>query len=159
VPDVFIGSNRQSLSNLWGRDFPSIKAGIQISLPFSNRTARENATISILEGKRLQIAKKQMEMYVTADVRNALEQLNSARAAYEAAQIAARAAKEQYESEQRQFREGTSTMFLVLQRQTSLISARSNEVRARADLAEAIANVNRATALTLEANQVKLKLQ
>lgn len=157
VPEAFIGSNGQSLSNLWARDFPTIKAGIQISLPFSNRTARENATISLLEGKRLQAAKKGMEMYVAADVRNALEQLNSSRARYDAAQLAARAASEQYKSEQRQFQEGTSTMFLVLQRQTGMIAARSGEVRARADLAEAIANVSRATARTLEANNIKLQ--
>jgi hydrophobic/amphiphilic exporter-1 (mainly G- bacteria), HAE1 family len=159
VPEVFKGSNGQSLSNMWARDFPTVKVGVQISLPFGNRTAKENAAVAILEGKRLQVARKQMEMYVEADVRNALEQLNSSNARYEAAVIAAGAAREQYASEQRQFHEGTSTMFLVLQRQTSLISARSNEVRARADLAEAIANVNRATAQTLEANQVKLKIR
>jgi HAE1 family hydrophobic/amphiphilic exporter-1 len=159
VPETLIGSNSQSLSNLWARNFPTFKVGVQISLPFSNRTAQENAAISLLEGKRLQVARRQMEMYVEADVRNALEQLNSSRARYDSAQIATRAASEQYESEQRQFQEGTSTMFLVLQRQTSMISARSNEVRARADLAQAIANVNRATARTLEANQIKVDTQ
>jgi outer membrane protein TolC len=111
----------------------------------------------MLEGKRLQVAKKQMELYVEADVRNALEQLNASRAKSDAAKIAARAAKEQYESEQRQFQSGTSTMFLVFQRQTSMIAARSSEVRARADLAEAIANVERATARTLESYQIKIK--
>ena len=159
VPETLIGSNSQSLSNLWARDFPTVKVGIQISLPLYNRTARENATISLLEGQRLQTARKQMEMVVAADVRNALEQLNSSRARYDAARMAARAAQEQYASEQRQFKEGTSTMFLVLQRQTSMISARSGEVRARADLAEAIANVNRATTRTLEENQIKLDTQ
>jgi hydrophobic/amphiphilic exporter-1 (mainly G- bacteria), HAE1 family len=157
VPEILVGSNRQSLANMWGRDFPTLKAGVQISLPFSNRTARENATVSILEGKRLQLAKKQMEMYVAADVRNSLEQLNASRAKYDAAKIAARAAKDQYESEQRQFQSGTSTMFLVLQRQTGMIAARSSEVRARADLAEAIANVERATSHTLESHQIKVK--
>jgi HAE1 family hydrophobic/amphiphilic exporter-1 len=157
VPEILVGSNRQSLANMWGRDFPTIKAGVQISLPFSNRTARENATVSILEGKKLQLAKKQMEMYIEADVRNSMEQLNASRAKYDAAKIAARAAKDQYESEQRQFQSGTSTMFLVLQRQTGMIAARSSEVRARADLAEAIANVERATAHTLELHQIKLE--
>jgi hydrophobic/amphiphilic exporter-1 (mainly G- bacteria), HAE1 family len=157
VPDAFVGSNLQSLHNMWVRDFPTIKAGIQISLPFTNRTARENATISLLEGKRLQMAKKQMEMYVQADVRNALDQLNSAQARHAAAGMAARAAREQYASEQRQLQEGTSTMFLVLQRQTSMIAARSSEVRSRADLAEAIANVDRATARILDSYQIKLQ--
>ena len=91
-----------------------------------------------------------------ADVRNALEQLNSSRARYDAASMAVRAAQEQYESEQRQFQAGASIMFLVLQRQTTLIIARSAEVRTRADLAEAIANVDRATAHTLETHQIKL---
>ncbi len=159
VPETLIGSNSQSLSNMWARDFPTIKAGIRISLPLSNRTAQENAAISLLEGRRLQVTKRQMEMYVEADVRNALEQLNSSRAKYDAASMAARAAQEQYASEQRQFKEGTSTMFLVLQRQTSMIAARSSEARARADLAEAIANVNRATSNTLEEHQIQLNTQ
>ncbi len=73
-----------------------------------------------------------------------------------AAIIARKAAEEQYASEQRQFQAGTSTMFLVFQRQNSYIIARSSEVRARADLAEAIANVDRATARTLETHGIKL---
>ena len=93
---------------------------------------------------------------VEADVRNALEQWNSARVRHDAAVIARKAAEAQYASEQRQFQAGTSTMFLVFQRQNSYIVARSSEVRARADLAEAIANMDRATARTIDAHQIKL---
>jgi len=100
--------------------------------------------------------KKQLEMYVEADVRNALEQLNSARARYDAAVMAVQSAQEQYASEQRQFQSGTTTMFLVLDRQTSYVAARISEVRARANLAEAGANLDRAIARTLEAHQIQL---
>ena len=48
-------------------------------------------------------------------------------------------------------------MFLVLQRQTDLITARSREVRAHADFAEALANLDRATASTIEARGIKLQ--
>ncbi|MBP1621992.1 MAG: acriflavin resistance protein [Acidobacteria bacterium] len=154
VADTLVGDNWQSLHNLWVRNFPAFQFGVQISLPFSNHTARENAAISLAEGRKLQVQRKQMEMYVEADVRNALEQLNSSRARYDASMMAVRAASEQYESEQRQFKDSTSTMFLVLERQTSLIVARSSNIRARADLAQAIANVNRATARTLEEHQI-----
>ena len=91
-----------------------------------------------------------------ADVRNELEKRNSARARHDAAVIARKAAEEQYASEQRQFQAGTSTMFLVFQLQNSYIVARRSEVRARADLAESIANMDRATARTLETHQIKL---
>ena len=60
-------------------------------------------------------------------------------------------------SEQRQFQAGTSTVFLVLQRQTDLIAARTREVRAEADLGEARANLDRALSRTIEAQSIQLK--
>ena len=96
-------------------------------------------------------------MAVEADVRNALEGVNSSRARLEAAGLARQSADEQYSSEQRQFQAGTSSVFLVLQRQTDLISARNREVRAHADFAEALANLDRATAHTLEARGLELQ--
>jgi HAE1 family hydrophobic/amphiphilic exporter-1 len=156
IPETLIGANAQSLRNIGALNFPSFKVGVQISLPFINRRAQEDAAISLAEGRKLQAAKRQLEMYVEADVRNALEQLNASRAGYGAAGMAARAAQEQYESEQRQFQAGASSMFLVLQRQTTLVIARSAEVRTRADLAEAIANVDRAIARTLERHRIRL---
>ena len=48
-------------------------------------------------------------------------------------------------------------MVLVLQRQTDLIAARTREVRARADLGEAQAGLDRATARTIEAQGIQIK--
>jgi len=156
LPPHLLGGNSQSLSNLWDGRYPTAKIGLSISLPIRNRTAAGNAASAIAESRRLEIIKNQREMLVEADVRNALEQWNAARVRHDAAVIARKAAEEQYASEQRQFQAGTSTMFLVFQRQTSYIAARSSEVRARADLAEAIANMDRATARTIEAYGIKL---
>jgi HAE1 family hydrophobic/amphiphilic exporter-1 len=156
IPAHLLGGNLQSLSNIWDRRYPTAKVGISISLPLRNRTAAGNAATAQSESRRLQVTRKQLELYVEADVRNALEQWNSTRVRLDAATIARKAAEEQYASEQRQFQAGTSTMFLVFQRQSSFISARSNEVRARADLAEAIANMDRATAGTLDTHSIRL---
>jgi hydrophobic/amphiphilic exporter-1 (mainly G- bacteria), HAE1 family len=157
VPPHLLGGNRQSLANIWDGRYPTAMVGVQISLPLRNRTAEANAANALAESRRLEIVKKQTEMFVESDVRNALEQWNSARARYDAAIIARRAAEEQYASEQRQFQAGTSVMFLVFQRQNAYIVARRSEVRARADLAESIANMDRATARTLEVHQIKLE--
>jgi len=68
----------------------------------------------------------------------------------EGGRLAARPfAEDQYSSEQRQFQAGTPSVFLVLQRQTDLISARSREIRASADLRKAAADLERATARPL----------
>jgi len=75
----------------------------------------------------------------------------------EAARVARESAEEQYNSEQRQFRAGTSTLFLVQQRQSTMIAGRSQERRAEADLAEAIGSFELATASILREHNIILK--
>ena len=95
-------------------------------------------------------------MAVEQYVRNSLQLVTSAAARFEAANNAQRYAEEQYRSEQRQFQAGTTTVFLVLQRQTDLIAARTRQVRAEADLSEARANLDRAMARTIEARNIQV---
>jgi outer membrane protein TolC len=64
------------------------------------------------------------------------------------------AAEQQYSSEQRKFDAGQSTLFLVLERQTALTTARGNELRAQTDLNKAIADLQRATGNALTANNI-----
>jgi len=156
VPGHLVGGNGDSLSNIWAGRYPTVRVGVSLSLPLRNREALANSAIAQAEGRRLEVVKKQREMYVEADVRNALERWHSARVRYEAAIIARAAAEEQYASEQRQFQSGVSTMFLVFERQNRFIAARSAEVRSRADLAEAIADMDRAVARTLETHNIRL---
>jgi HAE1 family hydrophobic/amphiphilic exporter-1 len=122
-----------------------------------NRTAEAQAAISQAEGRRLRTVQDQIGMAIEVDVRNALQGVLTTQSRLDAAALASRSAEEQYLSEQRQFQAGTSTVFLVLQRQTDLIAARSREVRARADAGEAIANLDRATAGTIEARGIRVE--
>jgi HAE1 family hydrophobic/amphiphilic exporter-1 len=115
---------------------PTAQVGVQMSFPIRNRTAQAQASIAAAEGRRLQNVENQVGMAVEADVRSALQNLTSTRARLEAAGLARQSAEEQDASEQRQFQAGTSSVFLVLQRQTDLITARNREVRARADFGE-----------------------
>jgi HAE1 family hydrophobic/amphiphilic exporter-1 len=156
LPAVLLGSYGQSLSNLAGGNFASAKVGVQVSLPLRNRTSEGNLAVAVAEKRRLEVLRSQLEMAVVADVRNALESVNTTRARQDAAIEGSRTAQEQYDSEQRQFQAGTSTVFLVLQRQTDFIAARSREVRARADLAESLANLDRATTRTIDTYQIRL---
>jgi HAE1 family hydrophobic/amphiphilic exporter-1 len=157
VPPIFVGGYSQSLSALTTGTFPTVTIGLNVSIPIRNRTAKANAAIALLEAKRLAAQKQQVELAVVQDVRNAVQGLSSAHASLKAAANAHEYAEEQYASEQRQFRAGTSTVFLVLQRQTDLVAARTREVRARADLAEAEVNLQRAMSTTLEKRNVNLQ--
>jgi hydrophobe/amphiphile efflux-1 (HAE1) family protein len=156
VPQQLVGGYGQSLSNVVSGNFATAQVGVQVSLPLRNRTATAQAAITAAEGRRLRTQQAQIGMAIEADVRNSLQIAISAKARLEAAGLARRSAEEQYASEQRQFQAGTSSVFLVLQRQTEMIAARAREVRANADVAEAMANLDRATARTLEVQGVKV---
>ena len=157
LPAIFPGGYSQSLDNLYHGRFPTVQVGVQMSLPIRNRTANAQSAISKAEGRRLAAQQQLVVMNIQADVRNSLQSLATARARLNAAQSARQFAESQYASEQRQFQAGTSSVFLVLQRQTDLVAARSREIRAGADAGRATADLDRATARTLSAHSIDLK--
>jgi outer membrane protein TolC len=157
VPPFFVGGYGQSLSNLAGGAFNSATVGVNVSLPIRNRTANAAAALSTAEGRRLRTVRQQVEMGIEQDVRNSLQLVASSQARLDAANNAQRYAEEQYQSEQRQFQAGTTTVFLVLQRQTDLIAARTRQVRAEADLGEAKASLDRALSRTIEVQSIQLR--
>lgn len=156
VPANLQGNYFNSLGNLIGQDYPTYRVGVQISLPWGNRTAKANLGRTLAEGDRIVNARAQQEQVIEAEVRNSLQALRSSEARLASA-LAARASAEQlYESEQRQFRAGTTTFYLVLQRQTELLVARGRELQAQTDLNKAISEFQRATGTTLSANNVSV---
>jgi len=76
-----------------------------------------------------------------------------------AAAVARQAFEQQYQSEQRKLDAGQSTVFLVLDRQTSLTTARGNELRAQTDLNKAIADLQRATGNALRVNSIVVRVR
>ena len=86
-----------------------------------------------------------------------MQGMESSRARVDAARVARESAEEQYQSEQRQFRAGTSTLFLVQERQSAMIRARMQEQRAETDMADAIAAFQLATGQILRQNRIGVK--
>ncbi|PYS95566.1 MAG: hypothetical protein DMF65_14030 [Acidobacteria bacterium] len=149
-----IGGYTQSLRNLLEQRYPTARVGLNISLPLRNRTAEANLGRSLAQGTRINDQIKQQEQLIEADVRNSVQAVNSAEARLASAAASRASAEQQYESQQRQFRAGTTTVFLVLQAQTALLNARANELEAQTSLNKAISQLQHATGNTLEANNV-----
>ncbi len=154
VPPNLVGGYFNSLGNLLGQDYPTYRVGLSISLPWGNTTAKANLGRTLVESNRIANQRAQTENVIEAEVRNSLQALRSAEARLASA-LAARVSAEQLsESEQRQFRAGTTTLYLVLQRQNELLAARGRELQAQTDLNKAISEFQRATGTTLTANNV-----
>jgi len=155
-PANLVGGYLNSLGNLIGQDYPTYRVGVSISLPWGNRTAKANLGRSLAEGSQIVNAREKTEQLIEAEVRNSLQALRSAEARLASALAARTSAEQLYESEQRQFRAGITTFYLVLQRQTELLTARGRELQAQTDLNKAISEFQRATGTTLSANNVSV---
>ncbi len=157
-PDL-IGGYNQSIQNLLGNNFNNFRFGLQISLPLRNRTAEAQLGRSLVEGQRLATQREQLEQLIQVDVRNALQLVRSGEARLRAATIARQASEQQYQSEQRKLDAGQSTVFLVLERQTALTTARANELRAQTDLNKGVAELQRATGNALTSNDIVVRVR
>ncbi len=154
-----IGGYPQSLLNLAANRFNNFRVGVSISLPLRNRTAEGQLGHSLVEGKRIATQREQLEQLIQVEVRNALQSLSTAEARLRSAAVARSTAEQQYESEKRKLDAGQSTVFLVLERQTALATARGNELRAQTDVNKAIAELQRVTGNSLTANNVTVTVR
>ena len=137
-----------------------LRFGINFNLPlFGDKTAEAQLGRAKVEAERLETQREQLEQAIQVDVRNALQAIRTGEARLRFAAVARENSVKQYESEQRKLDEGQSDIYKVLERQTALTVARSNELRARTELNKAIADLERATGNSLKAKNIVPRLK
>jgi HAE1 family hydrophobic/amphiphilic exporter-1 len=156
LPASASGGAGASLASLFAGDYRSVQVGLEISFTARNRAARANLADDAIARKRLELMRARAEQAVAAEVRNALEALDTARQRVRASGAAAQSAREKLESESRLFATGESTNFLVLTRQNEYSDARRRQVEAQAALAKAVAQYQTATATILSERQIRV---
>lgn len=156
APSAFTGGFFQDLRNLFGNGYRTWQVGVQFSFPWRNRTAQGNLGANLAISRQIDAQIRQEVEQVQIDVRNALQNVESARRAYLAAKAQTIAATAQYEGELEKFRAGLSTNFFVLQYQTDLATAQGTEVRALTNYEIALSDLQRVTGMTLVSNNVNV---
>ena len=150
-----VGGPVTTITDIFANKYPTLRVGVQFNLPlFGDKTSKAQYGRSLVEGERLDVQRQQLEQNIQVDVRNALQTLRTAEARLRAAAISRENTAKQYESEQRKLDNGQSDIYRVLERQTALTTARSNELRAQTELNKAISDLQRATGNSLKANNV-----
>lgn len=154
-----LGGGASGVTDIFSNKYPTVRVGVQFNLPlFGDKTSRAQLGRSRVEGERIATQREQLEQNIQVDVRNALQFVRTAEARLRAAAIARENTGKQYESEQRKLDSGQSDIYKVLERQTALTTARSNELRAQTELNKSIADLQRATGNSLKANNVEARL-
>jgi outer membrane protein TolC len=134
------------------REFNSWSAALIYSQPLRNRAAKGAYASRRIELEREKISREQLRQSIELEVRKALRDLGSADEGVTSARVARELSEKKLDAEIKKFENGLSTNFEVLQFQTDLQEAQSNELRAiRAYLASRVA-VQRARGTILEDN-------
>ncbi len=138
--------------------YPVFRIGINFNIPLpGDKAAAAQLGRARVEAERLEVQREQIEQGIQVEVRNALQLVRTAEARLRSAAIARENLARQYDSERRKLDAGQSEIYRVLERQTALAAAQSNELRSRTDLNKAIAELQRAMGNTLKANDVEIR--
>lgn len=156
VPSYLVGGLDQSIKNLLSDKFPVYTAGVLVKFPIGNHTAKADFAAAQEQQRIAQLQEASTIQRVTMDVRNALQNYQSAQAQLAAATSARQASEQVLASERRRFRAGASTTFLVLQREIELADNRARELQAQTNLNKAVVELQRATGTILTANNVNI---
>ena len=100
---------------------------------------------------------RSQEQNVIAEVRNAVQAVETARQRVLVARRARENAELQLEGERKKYEAGLSTTFLLFQRENSLANARNSEIRSETDYNKALAELQRATSTTFRANNIEVE--
>lgn len=151
-----IGGYGNILRQLWGQQTINYTIGFNINIPLRNRVARANMATQELQLRQAQLQLRQQENTIRNDVANAQIAIQQARARTEAAQRALDAQERVVDGEQRKFQLGTSTLFVVIQQQNNLASARQTLVTAQVAYATAKLAMDVATGSLMEKYNIVL---
>jgi HAE1 family hydrophobic/amphiphilic exporter-1 len=157
LPGFLEGGYGKSVSNLFSNDFRTFRFGVSFSFPLRNRTAEGQLGRAVAEGRKIGAQRKTLEQTIEAEVRNAVQAVETARLRVEAARAAREAAEKQSESEQRRFQAGLSTTYFVLERQNNLSAAQGRELKAMTDYSKAVTELQRVMGTTLTSANVDVK--
>lgn len=150
------GGFRNSLGNLFTTN-PSFSAGVTFSFPLRNKTAKADLAGARLQQQQIDAQTRLQEQTVVAEVRNAVQAVETSRLRVLSARRARENAEKQLQGEQKLYEVGRSTTFLLFQRENALANARNAEIRAETDFNKSISDLQRATSTTFRANNIEIE--
>jgi outer membrane protein len=151
----FVGGFGSLLGQIFSRNFPNYTVGLNLNIPLRNRAAQANVATATLNLRENELQVQRQINQVRVDIQNALIALQEARAQYQTA-VKQRILEEQtVDADQKKLDLGATTVFQLIQDQRDLSTAGGNVVSAEATYAQARAQLDIATGMTLQNNNVQ----
>ncbi len=135
---------------------PEWSVGIQISFPIGNRQAKQQLAIARQQVAQAKLREQQLDLVVELELDTVLNRIETAAKRLETVRKTSKLASSFLELESNRMKEGKSTSFQVLEKQTDLSASRTRELVAAADLERALVDVWIVTGVLLDKYNVKV---
>ncbi len=106
------------------------RSSVNVAYPIGRTAAQANLTSSELQKQQQQLAERQMELSIVAEVRQAVRDVQTNFERVQATQAALAASQQQLDAERRRFEVGLSDTFTLQSRESQLSAARVSELNA-----------------------------
>ncbi|HXZ12877.1 MAG TPA: TolC family protein [Candidatus Sulfotelmatobacter sp.] len=148
------GGIGDAVSDMFDAKYPTYAVGLNLTLPVRNRSAQADSARAILDQRQLEVQYRSIQNQIVLAVRNALIALQQDKAQVAAAAKARELAQQTLNAEQKKYQLGSSTSYNVVLRARDLTAALGTELRAKANLEEAVVNLDQALGRTLDTNHI-----
>jgi outer membrane protein TolC len=148
-----------SLDDIGAQRNPNFNGGIRLTIPLSNKKARNDYQAAKLGKERLLLQYKQKEQSAMVEIENAIVNAQSALEKVQANEASRQYSESVLFAEQKRLENGKSTSYQILLRQRDLTQAEANVIQAKSDYNKALARLAQAEGYTLERYKLKLDIR
>jgi len=152
-----VGGYGTLLGQIFRRNYPNYSAGFSLNIPFRNRVAQADYVADQLALRQGELQLQRTISQVRVDIKNAMIEVQQARARYETAVATRVLAQQSLDAEQKKFQYGQSTIPLVVQAQRDLATDQSAEVQSMANYTHAKIAFDEAVGQTLDVNGISME--
>jgi len=150
------GTLPPTFTNIFHNDYPNLSYGVQLGIPFRNRTYQADAARAVLEQRQLQMKLQDAKNQAVWDVSKAVSAVQQARSQLDATLKLAAVSRQVLEMQQQKFTLASATVEDVITAQRNLATAEGNVVKNRATYAKALIQYEQATGTLLDRNNISL---
>ena len=131
--------------------------GLKFAVPIQNRIAKGNLSAARANLRSSELNLRNQELSIILQVRMAVRNIEATEKGVKAAEKTRYLQEKTLEAEQKKFENGMSTNFNVLQDMTNLDAARTAEVQAQINYANAVTALEKSVGNLLEARNFTIK--
>jgi outer membrane protein TolC len=152
---IIEGKPSDALKDALDFKYNNWSAGITLDIPLNTFLSRAEYAQARVNMDQAKLQLKNQEQQIFLEIKNAVRAVETDYKRVQAYKVARELAEKTLEAEEEKLKVGITTPFFVLQYQTDLATAQTNELKAMVDYNLSLARLNRAMGVSLKAKNIK----